>query len=329
MSEMLPAFYLPSDVILLDDDELFLKSVSNLLSYKNKSLSILSYSSVDEARSRIKKQDYFEKIDFSKEILPLREGEKVVNYDLKRIFDLKNEKQFPVSVIIVDYSMPRQNGLDFLKEFKNSPTYKILLTGIAGDDIIIDAFNTGLIDFYVNKANSDLNQILLDVISTGQQEYFARRTSSLLDAISTDEDNNLLKVRDFQEILLQFIKEYHITSYFLIDEMGSYLLESQEKSYIFFITEKHKNSSLIETLEEKFSQLSDDEEFQKLVADMRVGKKILFENSLQDFNVNDFEDIKSFVRKAKCISHKGHEYFFFFEENNFEYKGKFHSFFER
>jgi CheY-like chemotaxis protein len=50
-----------------------------------------------------------------------------------------------IAVLVVDYSMPTINGIEFCKQLGDKHVYKILLTAEADSDIAINAFNDGII----------------------------------------------------------------------------------------------------------------------------------------------------------------------------------------
>ncbi|MDH5180196.1 MAG: response regulator [Gammaproteobacteria bacterium] len=76
------------------------------------------------------------------------------------------------SVVLVDYSMPEMDGLELCRNIKDAGVKKILITGKADMGIAIQAFNDGVIDFFVQKQNADFNSILNSTIKRLSHKYF-------------------------------------------------------------------------------------------------------------------------------------------------------------
>jgi CheY-like chemotaxis protein len=59
-------------------------------------------------------------------------------------------------LLVVDYSMPQQSGLQVLSQLEDWPGGRIMLTGQADELIAVNAFNQGLIQQYIPKQSSNL-----------------------------------------------------------------------------------------------------------------------------------------------------------------------------
>jgi hypothetical protein len=84
-----------------------------------------------------------------------------------------------VSVLVVDYSMPSMNGIEFCEKIKNSSIKKILLTGYATPADAINAFNKNTIHYYLKKSDGNMLQDLEVAINQLQHAYFNELSSSL------------------------------------------------------------------------------------------------------------------------------------------------------
>ncbi|ABM39635.1 response regulator [Polaromonas naphthalenivorans] len=74
-------------------------------------------------------------------------------------------KRFSLTKIcMVDYSMPAMNGVEFLHSIKGWKGSRILLTGLADEQIAVSAFNSGLIQKYIPKQTSKLTSHLINTI---------------------------------------------------------------------------------------------------------------------------------------------------------------------
>jgi CheY-like chemotaxis protein len=83
------------------------------------------------------------------------------------------------SVLVVDYSMPGMNGIEFCEAVRDLPFRKILLTGVADERVAIEAFNRGLIDRYVRKSDAHALDRLEAELTQLQEGYFLSQSASL------------------------------------------------------------------------------------------------------------------------------------------------------
>lgn len=83
------------------------------------------------------------------------------------------------SVLVVDYSMPGMNGVEFCEAVRDLPCRKILLTGVADERVAIDAFNRGLIDRYVRKSDAHALDRLEAELTQLQEGYFLAQSEAL------------------------------------------------------------------------------------------------------------------------------------------------------
>ena len=83
------------------------------------------------------------------------------------------------SVLVVDYSMPKMNGVEFCEALADLPCKKILLTGVADQGAALDAFNRGLIDRAIVKSDDDALDQLASAIAVLQEQYFSELSDAL------------------------------------------------------------------------------------------------------------------------------------------------------
>ncbi len=81
---------------------------------------------------------------------------------LKLISELVKDKE-EIALLLTDQMMPNMNGIDFLKEAKKivPDSIRVLLTGYAGMDSAITAINEGLLDKYLTKPISDIEDFVI------------------------------------------------------------------------------------------------------------------------------------------------------------------------
>lgn len=76
-----------------------------------------------------------------------------------------------IAAVVVDYEMPEIDGLRFLQSISDTACAKILLTGAAGDSEAVNAFNAGLIDYYLRKGDAAMPEKLADVLAEAKKKH--------------------------------------------------------------------------------------------------------------------------------------------------------------
>lgn len=95
------------------------------------------------------------------------------------ISNLANRNRFLTpSVLVVDYKMPRMDGLAFCRAIQGRPCKKILLTGLSGEKIGKEALSQGLIDGFVQKHAPDALERLETEIIRLQRKFFIDQTQA-------------------------------------------------------------------------------------------------------------------------------------------------------
>ncbi len=124
-------FYFPTQVILLDDDADFLEGVTLML---NKCLSFKIFQSAQQALDYVNnayKNVHIQERCYSNYKTGPLEPDPLTHIDIDKLhLEILNGSRFQTAfTVIVDYSMPEMNGLEFLLQLKNPFIKKVLLTG--------------------------------------------------------------------------------------------------------------------------------------------------------------------------------------------------------
>lgn len=238
----LPLFSYPASVVCVDDDSLFLASVTQLL----KNMQTITFNSPEQSINFFQQyKPLLKKINFmrgytesdSYDMLNHMPVDLNVNA-LKELYS-NDERKNEVTILITDYNMPNINGIDLCRELQAFPMKKILLTGAADYQQAVAAFNEGLIDCFIQKDSPTLAQDILFHIRRLSQLYFVERSRQLLNHLETDYP---LPLSDpvFINFFEKWCKENHIQEYFLIDKYGDFLLidEKDQKSYFIVHTDR-------------------------------------------------------------------------------------------
>jgi len=84
-----------------------------------------------------------------------------------------------LSVVVVDYSMPGLNGLQFCEQVKDPQIGKVLLTGVADEKMAVEAFNAGIIDRFISKSHPNASEYISDYSRDMQHTYFRKQTRQM------------------------------------------------------------------------------------------------------------------------------------------------------
>ncbi|WP_321843467.1 response regulator [Paraburkholderia bannensis] len=165
-----PVFY-PVSVVFLDDSADFLHALRGLFPHAP---THHFFTSQDEARAFIETAS-----ERGSRLSPMsgaawsefeKKGGNALGQDA-----LANAARFEdVAAIVVDYDMPGQDGLEFLASVKDTNCTRILLTGTADESHAVDAFNAGLIHFYVKKSDPQMTRKLAQALANAQQKFCAQ-----------------------------------------------------------------------------------------------------------------------------------------------------------
>jgi CheY-like chemotaxis protein len=222
------SYYHPSTVVFVDDQQAFLSVIKNRLP---KEMMALFFNNPIEALEKIKQAH----LSMSDDSYPLCEVDDNLELDVNTNdarFNLKlsqlaniahNIRRFSeISVVIVDRMMPGLDGINFCRQLKNYPIKKIMLTGSKDRTIAIEAFNEGIIDFFLVKDTPNLSNQLITAIGNMQNNYFASLSKRML-GNTVEMAVPLLK----NPLIIQFLKakivELNVVEYYLFDKGGSIL----------------------------------------------------------------------------------------------------------
>ncbi|MFA9219487.1 MAG: response regulator [Sphingomonadaceae bacterium] len=176
----LPVYAHPTLSVLVDDSDSFLQSLSFQLD------PMLASKTFHDARLALqwllhsaRRDEVPLHINFDTQNQPADQCN--VALELDRIYRISAQSQrFAMpSVLVIDYSMPQMNGLEFCAQIQHLPCKKILFTGAADEKIAVTAFNRGLIDRYIKKSDDQALDLLELEIVALQRAYFTAQSETL------------------------------------------------------------------------------------------------------------------------------------------------------
>lgn len=222
LKNALPVFWFPTKTLMIDDDGTYLDNIAFALS---DALNIQSFHSVDAALEELTSSQFID-IDQTVELTDLTQFDHsylVWNQEniVRAVFDPKRFNR--VTTIICDYSMPEMNGIEFFQKVSTLPVKKILLTGKADTDVAIDAFNAGIIDFYIKKGPKTINEIL-NQLPLFQRQVFIDASQMVLNTLKKDLFFDVAVINKVQTLLVQHdIAEFYLlnsTTFLLVKRNG-------------------------------------------------------------------------------------------------------------
>ncbi len=226
-------FYFPTQVVLLDDDPDFLDGVSLML---NRDLSYKLFQSANKALDYVNHAhqhvQFLQRCYTSYKTGPA-ESDALSHIDIGKLhLEILNSGRFQTcSSVIVDYSMPEMNGLEFLMKIRNPFIKKVLLTGQADMELAVKAFNKQLIDQFIDKHDPRLKLKLNAAIATFQEQYFSGSFKLITDPIIANNHDGFLVDAGFQHYFQELREQLDCVEYYMIDNPhnGFLLMDSDGK----------------------------------------------------------------------------------------------------
>jgi response regulator RpfG family c-di-GMP phosphodiesterase len=223
-------FFHPCSTLILDDEEDFLESMrafigrqSASLCYSNPGAAMRKLYHTSEFTSEL--HDFFSKYGYGIDGKNVEIGDCVVllkSSKLRQYTQLENRFKM-ISVVIIDYQMPTMNGLDFCRAIGDIPAKKILLTGKANTNQIIDAFNEGLIDRFISKSDPDALSKITRLVKQLHQEFISEAIAPYAKALSVAHAQEF-EQHDVSIVLDQVHEQFAFTEYYYLPQPRSFLL---------------------------------------------------------------------------------------------------------
>jgi CheY-like chemotaxis protein len=227
----IPCCYFPCTIVFVDDNKNFLNSLK--LELDEKTAFYHFFDQPMKALQFLNKEN--SSPSFLNRCLTYPDGTEfdhcMINVSIPRIHhEIYNQQRFQeVSVVVVDYAMPGMTGLEVCQQLNLPHVKTVLLTGEADETIAINAFNEGLISYFIRKDDinfgTKLNQALADL----QRQYFIDLSEVIMRSINTDSQHaSILNEPAFINYFNKIWKELDIQECYLLEQAGSFLLIDQK-----------------------------------------------------------------------------------------------------
>lgn len=228
------ALFFPTRIILVDDDQDFLTSVSRYLS---KFFSVETFNDPQKAHDYIiKNQEWLDNLNSSTFTQEEDEDSTEISLDLVKIhqFAKSTEKYNSSVVVISDHDMPGMNGIQLFEKLAKTSVMRIFLTGKADLKLTLDAFNRGLVDkFLIKNTDKMLDEIIMN-IKACQKAFFSKISYPILTRLNIPIDS-LLNKNEFAFDFMDIVQNHEASEYYLIDTTGSFLIKTNTGKIKYFI----------------------------------------------------------------------------------------------
>ncbi|MBN2689694.1 MAG: response regulator [Gammaproteobacteria bacterium] len=220
--------YHPTEVVVVDDDQVFLQSLKHVLD-SSKTNYVFFLNANDAIHYLL---DKYEPDPFINRCIKTTYSESLSEFHTKVSIEqihkeVYNKKRFnEISVVIADYKMPGIDGLEFLAKLSSLPIKTLMLTDAVNENIAIEAFNKELINKFVRKNEENLAGVLNNAIYELQKDYFFQFSHKLLESLIAANGYSNVSMTDylFTCFFWELCQKHNIYEYYLVDDFGSYLL---------------------------------------------------------------------------------------------------------
>ncbi len=242
----LPAVYHPTTALFLDDNINFLNSIpfaiDDDLPYITESDPCKALLTIESYGSHVP----FHITDMEKydEGYDATQNSNSIHINIQNLYEkIYNPKRFDqISVVVVDYSMPKMNAIDFCRKISDPYIKKIMLTGAADSEIAVQAFNEGIIDKFFVKGKDDISNINL-IIRDLQKKNFLDRSLVIQD-LFLDNSTSILKESDFIHVMESLMEQYDIIEFYLVESSGSYLFLDRDGAVKWFFVRSQEEMKM-------------------------------------------------------------------------------------
>jgi CheY-like chemotaxis protein len=251
-------FYHPTSILVLDDDPLFLESLDFQFSEE---VSCHTFTRPDAALEHLRSQAaqhpsfarYFRDVSDTGPDSELRFGDLLLRLqlsELRSIIDDQNREQ-RVSVAVVDYDMPKMTGVEFARAIRDLPVKIILLTGKAGLETAIGAFNEGVIDCFLQKQDSSVTHALRREIKRLQDEYFKEISAPIQSALAL-QTPSFFDDPTFLELFREVSEKNGIVEHYICAAPPGVMMRDADRNESFlFISDTENTDTQCEAAESK------------------------------------------------------------------------------
>lgn len=237
---MLP-FYHPTSILVLDDDPLFLESLDFQFSDE---LSCQTFTRPDAALEHLRSQEgqhpdfarYFR--DCSEMHLGAegRHGDRMLRLQLSELRSMIDDeaRHQRISLAVVDYDMPKMSGVEFCRAIRDLPIKTVLLTGKAGLETAISAFNEGVIDCFLQKQDANVSVSLRKEIRRLQEAYFSDISDPIRCALALQKPC-FIADPSFEKLFKEMCTAHNVVEHYVCASPPGVMMRDEEGNEFFLL----------------------------------------------------------------------------------------------
>ncbi len=251
MKPELALCYYPTAVAFIDDSQSFLSAIELAMSTKFTCITFSDPIRALNHSNNLNKVNWnaYTTNDYSYASDSEQFIKNTLNLSVNKITD--SGRYDEISVVVVDYDMPEMNGIEFCKKLKNPNIKKILLTGQAGSDEAIRAFNNNIINYYIKKSDDNLFENLSRAILELQNRYFID-ISSYIKIRAIDNKKSLFNDAKLSEHFSAIVKDHEIIEYYFLTNPPRYKLKAKNgKTSLFLVYSRYDLNEQIRVIKEE------------------------------------------------------------------------------
>jgi len=309
--------YYPTAVVLIDDDRHFLEQFHARFTGRD-NLPCYAYENPQKALHFINneyKPDIFVNHCISN-VEDVDSDHVSFDFDIKKMHqEIYNPNRFKeITAIVVDYAMPGLNGLDFCRQINDRFIKKLMLTGEAGKELAVEAFNENSIDRFIMKSAPNLVETLLNSIKEQQTRYFLQLSEIILNRVISTSTQELAFLEDsvFVQLFNNYCKTNNIVEYYLLDNQGGFLmLDIYGKPSWLAVANEEQMQTYLQLAE-------DDDASENIIQPLRNKSRIPFFYTDEDYSIRPAEWEK-YMHTAQVIEGKQKYYYTFITDPNAYY----------
>ncbi|MBT4880248.1 MAG: hypothetical protein HON43_04675 [Alphaproteobacteria bacterium] len=315
---VIPSCMFPTTVVFVDDDPGFLRHIAAELSSR-----VTSYKFCTNPIAALDFLNKEYKPDpFTNRCMDRPEEERFehhsMNVNIRLLHqEIYNPKRFDqISTVVIDHDMPGMNGLELCEKITDPNIQKILLTGVANESVVIDAFNKQIIQGFIRKQDNQVFDLVSQAISEAQRTYFNTLSKPILEILVNNPNipPTALNEPGFNDIFQKILEENKTVEYYLFESSGCFLF-----------LDKHGNDSALFTYPEDLlnihceiaeSHLDEHPENKKevlsFIGDIQKRKKIFCYHKRDNIMWPKITEWKSYLHPATKFSGNSN-YFYAYE----------------
>ena len=227
----LSPYFHPTTVVLVDDNESFLRSLTlempSTMAFHGFTSPEAALEFLNEPTGLAPLVDRCFTLDRS------HDTRAVIHLDLGVIEQEINHLQRfrRVSVVLVDYAMPSVDGLEFCERMVDPYARRAMFTGVADEKLAVEAFNAGLIHRYIPKHKATAVEAVIAFIAELEREYFNQYLARLRTALAINPPGFLVDP-DIAVHVQRLLHDERVAEYYLVNDPPGFLMLRSNGSVI-------------------------------------------------------------------------------------------------